>query len=232
MKPHRTVSTRPRIDDSVASGDGVRPGRRRPIGSIGTMSDSDALRVGDREREQAVVVLHDAVGGGYLDLTEFEERSRTVYAARTRGDLRPALADLPGAASLFPPDPAAAPAGGPLPGLPAVRGESLDIDWTTVKRRGTWSVPAYLVISGSMGTADLDLRLAAVPPGGCVLEVAASWSTIKLRLAPATVVRTTELRLGSMSTFKDRAGPPTGPGGPVIDLRGSGNWTSVVLRRD
>lgn len=197
------------------------------------MTDSDTLRVGDREREQAVAVLHEAVGGGYLDLSEFEERSADVYAARTRGDLRTALADLPGAVSLFPPDPAAAvTVGGPAPGYPAVRGEALDIDWTSVKRRGTWSVPPHLVISGSMGTADLDLRSATIPPGGCVVEVTASWSTVKLRLAPSTLVRTTELRLGSMSTFKDRAGPPTGPGGAVIDLRGSGNWTSVVLRRD
>ena len=197
------------------------------------MTDSDTLRVGDREREQAVAVLHEAVGGGYLDLSEFEERSADVYAARTRGDLRTALADLPGAVSLFPPDPAAAvTVGGPVPGYPAVRGEALDIDWTSVKRRGTWSVPPHLVISGSMGTADLDLRSATIPPGGCVVEVTASWSTVKLRLAPSTLVRTTELRLGSMSTFKDRAGPPTGPGGAVIDLRGSGNWTSVVLRRD
>lgn len=179
-------------------------------------------------------MLHEAVGGGYLDLSEFEERSADVYAARTRGDLRAALADLPGgAASLFPPDPAAAPAaGGPAAGYPAVRGETLDIDWTSVKRRGSWSVPPFLVISGSMGTADLDLRSAAIPPGGCVVEITASWSTIRLRLAPSTLVRTTELRLGSMSTFKDKAGPPTGPGGSVIDLRGSGNWTSVTLRRD
>lgn len=195
------------------------------------MTDSDTLRVGDREREQAVAVLHEAVGGGYLDLTEFEERSGNVYAARTRGDLRTALADLPGAVSLFPPDPVVVPGQRP-PGYPAVPGETLDIDWTSVKRRGTWSVPAYLVISGSMGTADLDLRSAAVPAGGCVVEVTASWSTIKLRLAPSTLVRTTDLRLGSMSTFKDKAGPPSGPGGSVIDLRGSGNWTSVLLRRD
>lgn len=196
------------------------------------MTDSDILRIGDREREQAVAVLHQAVGGGYLDLDEFEERSRHVYAAKTRGDLREVLADLPGGVSLFPPDPGAGAPSGVMPATPAGRAEKLDIDWTTVKRRGTWSVPPFLVICGSMGTADLDLRSADVPPGGCVVEVAASWSTIKLRLAPATLVRTTELRLGSMSTFKDKAGPPTGPGGAVIDLRGTGNWTSVVLRRD
>lgn len=194
----------------------------RRLGSIGPVTDSDELRVGDREREQAVAVLQDAVGGGYLDLGEFEERSRVVYAARTRGEIRAALADLPGAVQMFPP---------PTTGRVATNADTLDVDWTTVKRKGAWRVPAYLVISGSMGTADLDLRAAEFPPGGCVIEVAASWSTVRLRIGPSTTVRTAEFEGGSMSTLKDKAGPPTVPGGPAIDVRGRANWTSVVLRR-
>jgi hypothetical protein len=186
------------------------------------MTDSDDLRVGDREREQAVAVLQDAVGGGYVDLDEFEERSRVVYAAKTRGEIRATLADLPGGVQMFPPAMAA---------RIASTADSLDVDWTTVKRRGHWRVPAHLVISGSMGTADLDLRAAELPPGGCVIEVAAAWSTVRIRLGPSATVRTTEFEGGSMSTLKDKAGPPTAPGGPVIDIRGRANWTSVVLRR-
>jgi len=192
------------------------------------MTDPNSLRVGDREREQAVAVLHDAVGGGYLDLQEFEERSQTVYAARTRGDLRAALADLPGAVQLFPPTGAPVAAGGLMV---AARENTIDVDWTTVKRKGHWQVPAYLVISGSMGTADLDLRAAQLPPGGCVIEVTASWSTVRLRVGPSAVVRTTEFEGGSMSTMKDKAGPPTAPGGAVVDVRGRASWTTVVLRR-
>jgi hypothetical protein len=186
------------------------------------MTDSDALRVGDRDREQAVAVLQDAVGGGYLDLEEFEERSRVVYTAKTRGEIRVSLADLPGAVRMFPPVTAA---------HVASKADSLDVDWTTVKRSGSWRVPAHLVISGSMGTADLDLRAAEFPPGGCVIEVAAGWSTVRIRLGPSATVRTTEFEGGSMSTLKDKAGPPTVPGGPVVDIRGRANWTSVVLRR-
>ena len=186
---------------------------------------SDALRVGDREREQAVAVLQEAVGGGYLDLREFEERSQTVYAARTRGDLRAALADLPTAAALFPPATASA-----LPGRP-IGGETINVDWTTVKRRGHWEVPAHLVITGSMGTADLDLGQALIPAVGCVIEVLASWTTVRLRLGDAIVARTDGFAGGPMSTLKDKAGPPTVPGGPVVDVRGHSGWTTVVLRR-
>ncbi len=190
-----------------------------------TGSDStDALRVGDREREQAVAALHDAVGGGYLDLAEFEERSGTVYAARTRGDLRAALADLPTGAHLFAP-PAAGP-GAVVPGDV----DTMVIDWTTVKKNGAWRMPSQLFITGSMGNADLDLRHAQIPLTGCVIEVQASWSTIKIRLGDAVAVRTQDFG-GSMTTLKDKAGPPTVPGGPVVEIRGTTGWTTVVLRR-
>ena len=189
--------------------------------------DPDALRVGDREREQAVAVLQDAVGGGYLDLQEFEERSRTVYAAKTRGQLRTAVADLPIAAGLFPPVAAVVPG----PSHAGVGAGKLNIDWATVKRKGHWEVPAHLVISGSMGNADLDLREAVIPAAGCVIEVIASWSTVKIRLGDAIVVRTDGFEGGSTTTLKNKAGPPTVPGGPLLDIRGRAGWTTIVLRR-
>ena len=101
-----------------------------------------------------------------------------------------------------------------------------------MRRRGTWQVPSHLVITGTLGTADLDLRDATIPLTGCRVEVLASWSTVKLRVGSSTVVRTQEFEGGSMTTLRDKAGPPTAPGGPVVDLRGRPNWTTVVLRRD
>ncbi|MET0864012.1 MAG: DUF1707 domain-containing protein [Nakamurella sp.] len=185
----------------------------------------DALRVGNREREQAVALLHDAVGGGYLDLQEFEERSKTVYAAKTRGDLRAALNDLPTAAALFPP------AGTALPGGSIGGADTINVDWTTVKRRGHWEVPGHLVITGTMGTADLDLGQALIPVTGCVIEILASWTTVRIRLGDAMIARTDGFAGGSMSTLKDKAGPPTVPGGPIVDIRGHAGWTTIVLRR-
>jgi hypothetical protein len=203
------------------------------FGNINLMTqpdNSDALRVGDRERELAVAVLHDAIGGGYLDLQEFEERSQTVYAAKTRGDLRAALADLPAGVQLF--TPAALDSVGAPSGLAVDRVSTMSVDWTTIKRRGSWQVPAHLVITGTLGTADLDLREATIPLTGCLIEVVASWSTVKLRLGASIVVRTQDFEGGSMTTLKDKAGPPSAAGGPIIDIRGHANWTTVVLRRN
>jgi hypothetical protein len=202
------------------------------FGSINLMTapdNSDRLRVGDRERELAIAVLHDAIGGGYLDLQEFEERSATVYAAKTRADLRAALADLPAGDQVFG---SSAPAGSAgLAGAVVGKAGTMSIDWTTVKRRGSWKVPAHLIITGTLGTADLDLHEAVIPPTGCIIEVYASWSTVKVRLSNSMVAKTQDFEGGSMTTLKDKAGPPLTLGGPIIDIRGNPNWTTVVLRR-
>ncbi|WP_232661952.1 DUF1707 SHOCT-like domain-containing protein [Pseudonocardia sp. TRM90224] len=53
------------------------------------------LRISDTDRDRAAAVLHTAVGEGRLSWDEHGERLEGVYAARTRGELQPWLADLP-----------------------------------------------------------------------------------------------------------------------------------------
>ena len=57
---------------------------------------SDHLRLGDAEREQASALLRDHYADGRIDTDEYSERLDAVWAARTRADLRPVFADLPG----------------------------------------------------------------------------------------------------------------------------------------
>ena len=65
---------------------------------VSTMPEhnSDFLRLGDAEREQASALLRDHYAEGRLDTEEYSERLDAVWAARTRADLRPVFADLPG----------------------------------------------------------------------------------------------------------------------------------------
>lgn len=53
------------------------------------------LRVSDAERSAVASGLQRAHDAGQLDLHEFDERVREVWAARTRGDLERVTADLP-----------------------------------------------------------------------------------------------------------------------------------------
>ena len=61
------------------------------------MSEPTAgLRVGDAERERAAADLGEHYAQGRLSADEHAERLERVWAARTRADLAPLFADLPG----------------------------------------------------------------------------------------------------------------------------------------
>lgn len=53
------------------------------------------LRASDAERETVADLLRQAQSVGQLDIHEFDERVRAVWAARTRGELSRVTADLP-----------------------------------------------------------------------------------------------------------------------------------------
>jgi len=64
-------------------------------GEVITELQASSIRVGDAERQAVVAALGEHVAAGRLDLGEYDERVVAAYAARTRADLAPLLADLP-----------------------------------------------------------------------------------------------------------------------------------------
>lgn len=76
------------------------------------MAEPPEIRIGTREREQALAQLGTHLGDGRLTVTEFDERSGLIAAATTRGQLVRIFADLPA----VPADPTTGPAtAGPAP---------------------------------------------------------------------------------------------------------------------
>ena len=57
--------------------------------------DSDELRIGTQEREDAARALGEHFADGRIPVDEYEERLGQVFEAKTRADLRPLFADLP-----------------------------------------------------------------------------------------------------------------------------------------
>ena len=57
---------------------------------------TDHLRVSDAERDQAAAALGEHYAQGRLTGDEHGERLDRIWAARTRGELGPVFADLPG----------------------------------------------------------------------------------------------------------------------------------------
>ena len=72
-------------EPTLAVENGAAPPHRQPTG----------VRASDRERQDVVDRLHRALGEGRLDLDETDARVAAAYAARTREDLVPLVADLP-----------------------------------------------------------------------------------------------------------------------------------------
>src|SRR5215207_4266438 len=58
----------------------------------------DEMRAADADRQAVADKLKAALDEGRLDLHEYDERLQQAYAAKTYGDLRPLLDDLPSAA--------------------------------------------------------------------------------------------------------------------------------------
>jgi len=66
----------------------------------------DETRAADADRDAAVDALRDHAAAGRLESDELDERLETALRARTLGELRALLADLPGASPSLGPHPA------------------------------------------------------------------------------------------------------------------------------
>lgn len=77
--------------------------------SSGTRSPGAPLRASNADREAVAARLQDAVEAGFLDVAEFDERVRAVYAARLRDELARLVEDLPEPEQAIPTPPPAPP---------------------------------------------------------------------------------------------------------------------------
>lgn len=64
--------------------------------------ESEQVRIGTAEREDAMQLLSRQFSEGRLTPDEFSERCATVSAALTRADLEPVFADLPAKPAIAP----------------------------------------------------------------------------------------------------------------------------------
>lgn len=67
----------------------------RPDAPYRTDTPERPYRIGTPERERVVALLTEALGGGYLTSTEFDQRVGAAIQASTTRDLVPLTADLP-----------------------------------------------------------------------------------------------------------------------------------------
>lgn len=187
------------------------PGGGSPTGVPAPKSDA-ALRMSDRDREQVVARLHEAVGEGRLTISEFEERLTGVLAARTFGEVTPYVADLPAVAH-----PLGTP---PAPATMSVRGSSL-------RRSGRWVVPPTMHIQAAGSRVLLDYTEAVISSSVVQVDVDARGSSVKLIVPLGSSVDVNGVSLHGSSARSRRLATSAGAPGTHFVVTGVARGSSV-----
>nr|WP_090280024.1 DUF1707 domain-containing protein [Mycolicibacterium komanii]CRL76106.1 hypothetical protein CPGR_04349 [Mycolicibacterium komanii] len=178
-------------------------------------TDDANLRVSDFDREHVRQLLERAVGQGMLTLDEFSERFDVVLAARTRGELRQVLADLPSTDALQP-----VASGGREP----MRGRM-----SSISRRGPWTVPSRIDLNTRMCDTTLDFTSAKLQGATVVLDIDDYFSSTELILPDGATADLTGIdTFAGSTTLKVPHGPPSGRLHLVV--RGRVRFGSVTAR--
>jgi hypothetical protein len=152
--------------------------------------------------------VQDAFAEGRLDDAEFDERTRAALTARTHADLDALLADLP----------AAPPAPGPAPALPAPGRYSIALK-SSVRRAGRWRVPERYTTVVYKGGGWLDLRAAELTGPVTTFLAVAYKSKVTILVPPNVRVEMTGLGV-SQDTQDEDPGYRLPADAPVIHVRG------------
>jgi hypothetical protein len=175
------------------------------------MQQLDQTRASDAERDAAVERLQVAFAEGRLGDSEFDQRMRSALTARTRAELTGLLADLPEAAPLVRPGPAAV-GGRRGPGRLAVSFKS------SIRRAGRWRVPRRYTAVIYKGSGVLDLRAAELTAPVTTIVAVAYKSRVDILVPPG--VRVEAGGFGASTGASEGADAPLPPGAPVVHVRG------------
>ena len=192
------------------------------------MTDPTQLRVGHREREKVMEVLHEATEEGRLTLEELDERLDGALVAKTYADLDLLVADLP----IDRPSTALQQ---PVPQLPPEIGTHADDPlrvsggmWSDT-RSGEWRVPPFLVLSGDMGSVKLNCLEAICPHEIVDIDVSGGMGSITI-VVPDGWGASTERVTKGWGGLSNKVDPLAQPGHPLLVLHGNAGMGSITVR--
>jgi Domain of unknown function (DUF1707) len=145
-------------------------------------SGHDSLRAADTDRQHIADQLYSALNEGRLDLSEYDERVRRAYGARTYAELNGLLEDLPavsrtGALAVPPRQPptAAAPAARPRKRVPT----AIMVLWTIYGGIVAVNVMVWFLVAVTVGPVYPWPIWVAGPPGAALLAVTVGVQAIR-----------------------------------------------------
>lgn len=131
-------------------------------------------RIGEADRDAAVLRLQEAFAEGHLSREELDDLLHVVLTVTTRGELVPVLSSLPGKEA------------GPTSKISGKSGR--------IQRRGAWRVPRVLTIESEFGSVDLDLSQAIIEHPVIDIELQLRFGKAKITLPHDAIVDLEDLR--------------------------------------
>jgi hypothetical protein len=175
-------------------------------------SEPPAIRVGDRDRDDAARRLQDAFAEGRLDDDEFDQRMRAALTAKVSTELDVLTADLPAATerTMVP----AVADGGPKPGKLAVAYKS------SIRRGGRWRVPSRFRCVIYKGSGRLDLRAAELAGPVTTMAVTAYKSRVDVLVPPGVRVELDGFGVSKGWSAEEDLEASLPADAPVVHVRG------------
>lgn len=190
------------------------------------------LRASDADREHVAELLGRAFAEGRLSSEEHSERLEAAYAAKTMGELRPLVADLP--VVFAPPTAAATSLGGGLTGLSGAdaatrysSGEPVVALFSETKRTGRWLVRSGLNARAIFGSVELDLTEAMLEQREITIIANAVFGEVIIRVPEGVILHDEGSAIFGSRRLAARPGTSFGPETPVVHVQGVAVFGSV-----
>jgi hypothetical protein len=187
-------------------------------------SERDLIRASNPEREAILEVLHDALAQGRIQPDEYAERSESALAARTVGDLKALVSDLPLEAMRH----------GGTAALDIAAADGTDVvEWrgsmSSLKRKGAWQVPRRILIHRRLSSVELDFTEAQFTSTVVDIELDVSAGSVEMRVPEGASVTMDDVAVTGGS-IEDHRKNVTANGRPHIRVTGSLRWGSLEVR--
>jgi hypothetical protein len=191
------------------------------------------LRASDADREHVAELLGRAFAEGRLTSEEHSERLEAVYTAKTMGELRPLVADLP---VVFAPPTTAATAGGisgAVTADAAVRygGEPVVAVFGEAKRTGRWLVRSGLNARALFGSVELDLTEAVLEQREVTITANAIFGEVIIRVPEGVILHDEGSAIFGSRKLTSMPGTVFGPETPVVHVQGVALFGNVEAKR-
>ena len=173
------------------------------------LSPADTARAADADREATAELLRVAAGEGRIDFEELDDRLGQAYSARTYGQLRELVADLPAEPALPPQRDAL-----PEPGTLVLKTKAPNI-----KQSGRWAVPRRITAETTSGIITIDFTQATCAHREVAVEAVSRSGWIRLILPEGWAARVGPLSTNT-SHISNKAPETPDPGAPTVIVTG------------